>query len=176
MKSLDITKGRIAVYRRQLGLMLLAALAVTGVATANADAAPPAGLQTDKAVSAFAIRWFAEMQQGRIDRTQYAGTYGAQLTDDAVQVLSKEIDRYGASPLRAEIMEKRAMNDQTFYKIKLVFPRGDVTSLLLWHAGSTFTNNITIVLSDLLKTHRRMTGRTANCCAVVLLTRLPLAK
>jgi hypothetical protein len=36
----------------------------------------------------------------------------------------------GASPLRAEIMQKRAIDNQTFYQVKLIFPRGDAASLL----------------------------------------------
>jgi hypothetical protein len=37
---------------------------------------------------------------------------------------------YGASPIRAEIMQKRSVDNQTLYQMKLVFPRGDATSLL----------------------------------------------
>jgi hypothetical protein len=37
---------------------------------------------------------------------------------------------YGASPLHAEIMQKRSIDNQTFYKVKLIFPRGDAASLL----------------------------------------------
>ena len=57
--------------------------------------------------------------------------YGAQLTDDAVQAMSRHLNEYGASPIRAEIMQKRSVDNQTFYRVKLVFPRGDATSLLL---------------------------------------------
>jgi hypothetical protein len=70
------------------------------------------------------------MQLGKIDRTQYTATYGAQLTDEAVQAISHQLNEYGAPPLRAEIMQKRSVDNQTFYKVKLIFPRGDAASLL----------------------------------------------
>ena len=79
---------------------------------------------------AFALQWFAQMQAGKIDRTQYTAAYGAQLTDAAVQAMSHHLNEYGASPIRAEIMQKRSVDNQTFYKVKLVFPRGDAASLL----------------------------------------------
>jgi len=79
---------------------------------------------------AFALQWFAQMQAGKIDRTQYTAAYGAQLTDAAVQAMSHQLNEYGAAPLRAEIMQKRSVDNQTFYQVKLVFPRGDATSLL----------------------------------------------
>ena len=79
---------------------------------------------------AFALQWYAQMQAGKIDRTQYTAAYGAQLTDDAVQAMSHQLNEYGASPIRAEIMQKRSVDNQTFYKVKLVFPRGDASSLL----------------------------------------------
>jgi hypothetical protein len=72
----------------------------------------------------------AQMQAGKIDRTQYTAAYGAQLTDAAVQAMSHHLNEYGASPIRAEIMQKRSVDNQTFYKVKLVFPRGDAASLL----------------------------------------------
>jgi hypothetical protein len=33
--------------------------------------------------------------------------------------------KHRASPICAEIMQKRAVDNQTFYQVKLVFPRGD---------------------------------------------------
>ena len=36
----------------------------------------------------------------------------------------------GASPLRAEIMKRRSVENQTFYLVKFMFPRGDASSLL----------------------------------------------
>jgi hypothetical protein len=52
------------------------------------------------------------------------------LTDDAVQAMSHHLNEYGASPIRAEIMQRRSVDNQTLYQVKLVFPRGDASSLL----------------------------------------------
>jgi len=104
--------------------------AVGHAASSRADAAPPAGVPTEDGMRALALQWFAQMQAGKIDRTQYAAAYGAQLTDAAVQAMSHHLNEYGASPIRAEIMQKRSVDNQTFYKVKLVFPRGDAASLL----------------------------------------------
>jgi hypothetical protein len=116
--------------RRAFGIILVAALSIARVAAASAGSTPPAGVPTEEGMTAFALQWFAQMQAGKIDRTEYTAAYGAQLTDDAVQALSQHLNQYGASPLRAEIMRKRPTGDQTFYQVKLVFPRGDATSLL----------------------------------------------
>ena len=116
--------------RRFGGTMLVAVLLTGSVATALAGAASPAGVPTEDGMRAFALQWFAQMQAGKIDRTQYTAAYGAQLTDDAVQAMSHHLNEYGASPLRAEIMQKRSVDNQTLYQVKLVFPRGDATSLL----------------------------------------------
>jgi hypothetical protein len=52
------------------------------------------------------------------------------VTDDAVKEMSHALNEYGASPLRAEIVQTRKSGEQTFYIVKFVFPRGDATSLL----------------------------------------------
>jgi hypothetical protein len=120
-----------ATQARRFGWTTLVAALLTGsVAAALADAAAPAGVPTEDSMKAFALQWFAQMQAGKIDRTQYTPAYAAQLTDDAVQTLSHHLNEYGASPLRAEIMQKRSIDNQTFYQVKLVFPRGDASSLL----------------------------------------------
>ena len=49
---------------------------------------------------------------------------------EAVQAMSQHLNQYGASPLRAEIMKKRSAENQKFYLVKFIFPRGDATSLL----------------------------------------------
>jgi hypothetical protein len=116
--------------RRFGATMLVAALSISCIAAALADPAPPAGVPTEDGMRVLALQWFAQMQAGKIDRTQYAATYAAQLTDDAVQAMSHHLNQYGASPLRAEIMQKRSVDNQTLYQVKLVFPRGDSTSLL----------------------------------------------
>jgi hypothetical protein len=112
------------------GIILAVALSIACIAAGLADPAPPAGVPTEDGMRAFALEWFARMQAGKIDRTQYTPAYAAQLTDDAVQAMSHHLNEYGASPLRAEIMQKRSVDNQTFYQVKLVFPRGDATSLL----------------------------------------------
>jgi hypothetical protein len=116
--------------RRFREIILAVALSIATTAAGLADPTPPDGVPTEDAMRAFALQWFAQMQAGKIDRTQYTAAYGAQLTDDAVQVMSRHLNEYGASPLHAEIMQKRSIDNQTFYKVKLIFPRGDATSLL----------------------------------------------
>ena len=88
---------------------------------------------TANEMETIALEWFAQMQSGQIDRTQLAAEYNAQLTDDAVQAMSrflKEHD-YGASPFGAQVLKTSTLNEQTFYVVKLLFPRGDAASLLL---------------------------------------------
>jgi hypothetical protein len=111
-------------------IILAVALSVAIVAAGLADPTPPTGVPTEDGMKALALQWFAQMQAGKIDRTQYTAAYGAQLTDDAVQVMSHHLNEYGAAPIRAEIMQKRSVDNQTFYKVKLIFPRGDAASLL----------------------------------------------
>jgi hypothetical protein len=116
---------------RRLGVVILVAmLSTAGLAAPHADASSPAGVPTEDGMKILALHWFAQIQAGKIDRAQYAAAYGAQLTDDAVQGLSQRLNQYGTSPLRAEIMQKHAIDNQTFYQVKLVFPRGDAASLL----------------------------------------------
>jgi hypothetical protein len=52
------------------------------------------------------------------------------LTPEAVRAMSQHLNQYGASPLRAEIMKERSVENQKFYLVKFIFPRGDATSLL----------------------------------------------
>ena len=114
----------------QYDIILAVAPSVATTAAALADSTPPAGVPTEDGMRAFALQWFSQMQVGKIDRTQYTAAYGAQLTDAAVQAMSHQLNEYGASPIRAEIMQKRSVDNQTFYKVKLIFPRGDAASLL----------------------------------------------
>ena len=116
--------------KRFRGILLAVTLSIATTAAGLADPTPPAGVPTEDGMKAFALQWFAQMQTGKIDRTQYAAAYGAQLTDDAVQAMSRHLNEYGASPLRAEIIQKRSVDNQTLYKGKLIFPRGDAASLL----------------------------------------------
>ncbi len=129
MKACDLTFGHGAAWWRCLGAsVLVAALSAGGIAPARADAA--SGGPTQVSVTAFAMHWFTEMQAGRTDHSQYAPAYRAQVTDAAVEAMSHALNEYGASPLRAEIVQTRKRGDQTFYVVKFVFPRGDATSLL----------------------------------------------
>ena len=82
-------------------------------------------------MKALALQWFAEMEAGQIDRSQLESKYSAQLTDDAVQAMSRQLKRYGASPTSAQILRTRSFNDQTIYLVKLVFPRGDAAAMLV---------------------------------------------
>jgi hypothetical protein len=112
------------------GVALIAGLFLHS--TVLATPIPAATVLTKDGVEALALNWFAQMQKGQIDRTRLAPEYNAQLTDAAVRNMSqylKEHD-YGTPPLRAEVMQKRTDEDQTFYEVKLVFPRGDAASLL----------------------------------------------
>lgn len=131
MKVADTTFGHGAVWLRCLGWFLLVAVFSVGeIAAAHSDAAAPAGAPGEASMTAWAMHWFAEMQAGRTDRSRYAAAYGAQVTDDAVKAMSHTLNEYGASPLRAEIVQTRKIDEQTFYVVKFVFPRGDATSLL----------------------------------------------
>ncbi len=115
--------------RRPSWLILVAALAFGPGVPARADAAAPAGPPSDGRVTVFLMRWFSEMQAGRTDRSLYAPAYVAQVTDAAVATMSRDLNKYGTSPLRAEIVQTRKDGDQNFYIVKFVFPRGDATSL-----------------------------------------------
>jgi hypothetical protein len=130
MKISEMRFGYGAAWLRRLGVFLVAALSIGPLVTAHVDAAPPVGAPTVDSVTAFAMHWFTEMQAGRTDRSQYAPAYRTQVTGDAVKAMSHALNGYGASPLRAEIMQTRKIDQQTFYVVKFVFPRGDATSLL----------------------------------------------
>jgi hypothetical protein len=121
----------VATRVRSLGtaLLVLALLAV-GIAGAPVKAASPGNVATQDSAAAFALQWYTQMQAGKFDRSQYAAAYGAQLTPEAVQAMSQHLNQYGASPLRAEVMKERTIENQTFYLVKFIFPRGDATSLL----------------------------------------------
>ena len=127
----DFSSGREAAWLRRVGVpVLVAALSVGPIAPVRVDAQSTAGAPTEASVTTWAMQWFKEMQAGRTDRSQYAPAYRAQVTDDAIKGMSQALDKYGASPLRAEIVQTRKIGEQTFYMVKFVFPRGDATSLL----------------------------------------------
>jgi hypothetical protein len=114
--------------RRFAEMILVAALLIGVVGAALAD---PSNAKAEDDVKAFALRWYTQMQAGQIDRAQLAAAYSAQLTDDAVSEMSRKVNLYGAPPKSAEILQSRAIADQRFYLVKLVFPRGDAASLLI---------------------------------------------
>ncbi len=117
---------RAAAPLRRISFAVLIAIGVVGSAASVCAAAAP----TADAVAAFAMHWFTETQAGRTDRSQYAPAFGAEVTTAAVATMSHDLNRYGAAPLRAEIVESRKEGGQTFYTIKFVFPRGDATTLV----------------------------------------------
>ena len=111
-------------------VVLVAALLLGSVVAGHVDPAQSATMSAEDGVKALALRWFLQMQAGKIDRAQYAPAYGALLTDDAVKAMSHHLNQYGASPTRAEILARRLAGTQTFYMVKLLFPRGDAASIL----------------------------------------------
>jgi len=110
--------------------LLIALLAVDPVMITRADTSPPVASPTGEVLTAWATRWFTEMMAGRTDRSQYTPAFAPQVTDEAVARISRDLNRYGAAPLRAEIVQTKKDGDQTFTVLKFVFPRGDATSLL----------------------------------------------
>ena len=115
---------------KRLAEMILVIALSTGSVAGLADPSQPNAL-TDDSVKALALRWYTQMQAGQLDRAQLTDPYSAQLTDDAVRAMSHNVNLYGASPTSAEILQSRRIGDQTFYLVKLVFPRGDAASLLI---------------------------------------------
>jgi hypothetical protein len=113
-------------------MALLAAVLSSGVSTAPAPVSAQTAL-TEKSVEATALQWFTQMRIGQINRTQLTPEYSAQLTDETVKKMSAYLSeyKYGASPRGARILRKRTVGEQTFYDVKLTFPRGDAASLLL---------------------------------------------
>jgi hypothetical protein len=110
--------------------LLTALISVSLLALLTAPLA--AAALTDKSVEAMALQWFGRMQTGQIDRTQLTPQYSAQLTSDVVKKTAAYLTeyKYGASPSAAKILRTRTIGDQTFYDVKLLFPRGDAASLL----------------------------------------------
>jgi hypothetical protein len=126
----DSQSCRAAARLRNICLSLvIGSLAPCSVGVASAGE-PLAEAPTGEALTTWAMHWFTEAMAGRTDRSQYAPTFAPQVTDDAVARISRDLNKYGAAPLRAEIVQTRKDGDQTFATLKFVFPRGDATSLL----------------------------------------------
>ena len=98
--------------------------------TIRANSAPPAAPLMGTALTTWAKHWFTEMMANRTDCSQYSADFAIQVTDEAIARMSQDLNRYGAAPLRAEILQSMSDGDQTFYVLKFIFPRGDATSLL----------------------------------------------
>ena len=114
-----------------LGVWLLAAvLATNPVVPSRADAARLTGAPSETRVTALAMLWFTEIQAGRTDRSLYAPPFAAQVTNEAVHAMSQALNKYGAPPLGAEVVQTGQGGEQTFYTVRFVFPRGDAASLL----------------------------------------------
>jgi hypothetical protein len=120
---------RSAATRIKNSWALLLILAAQLVGAGSADPAQKLDSSDEARIAALANQWFIDMQQGKVDRSQHAPAYAAQITDDAVQEMSGNLSRYGA-PLRAEIATTRKIGQQVFYVVKFVFPRGEATALM----------------------------------------------
>ena len=132
MNRSDGALGAATPVRRIGGIMLIVGALTGSIAGALADQVSSAAVRTEASVESLALQWFERMRTGQIDRGEMTATYSAQLTDDAVEGLShflKEYE-YGASPTGAQVLMTRTIGDQTFYVVKLVFPRGDAASLM----------------------------------------------
>jgi hypothetical protein len=114
-------------------LRLVAPLLISSFAIAVAAPPSSVGNQTTSGVEKLALQWFDEMRTGQIDRDQLSAEYSAQLTDTAISGMARYLQeyKYGVSPLGAEILQSRTVGEQTFYVVKLVFPRGDAASLMM---------------------------------------------
>jgi hypothetical protein len=117
--------------RRLIAIVLTVAFLAAGISAVLADSTTPANVRSENSVKALALQWFTQMETGQIDRTQLTSAYSAQLTGDAVQAMSRQLQRYGASPTSAQVLRSRTTDDQTFYLVKFVFPRGDAATMLV---------------------------------------------
>jgi hypothetical protein len=97
------------------------------------DPRAPTGARTHTGVEALALRWFADMREGKINRKELAPEYDAHLTGHAVEQMSRYLKRYefGRLPLEAHVLQSCESGSQTFHVVKLIFPRGDAASLMI---------------------------------------------
>ena len=93
----------------------------------------PTGARKHSPVEALALRWFAKMREGKIDRAELAPEYDAHLTDHAIEHMSHYLKRYefGHLPLEARVMQSRDVGAQKIHVVKIHFPRGDAASLMI---------------------------------------------
>jgi hypothetical protein len=127
--------------RRSVLAALLAALLIGsfGAATAwlwieyqprRASQTSPPGPPPGNSVKTIALEWFEHLQVGQIDRTQMTTEFSENLTDDAVQEMSRFLASYGP-PTGDEIVQSRRIEDQTFYVVKFFLQRGDALSMII---------------------------------------------
>jgi hypothetical protein len=117
--------------RLLLGIARAIVVLTASTSALLANPALSADARSEDSVKALALQWFAQMEAGQIDRTQLASRYSAQLSENAVQAMSHQLKQYGASPTSAQVLRSRALDDQTFYLVKLIFPRGDSAAMLV---------------------------------------------
>jgi hypothetical protein len=110
---------------------LVAALYAGGATATPAASVSSANVQTAESVDALALKWFAQMETGQIDRAQLTADYSARLTNDAVREMSQYLKQHDYGVPRG---------DATLYVVKLIFPRGDAASLLFgFNSGGKIT-------------------------------------
>jgi hypothetical protein len=145
MRMSIFTTGR----RASLLVLVLAGWVAAGsvVAALADDSVPQTSAPTQKTVERLALQWFDRMRTGQIDRTQLTADYSAQLTDGIVRDTSKYLKDhdYGSPPLGAQVIKTRTIGEQTFYVVKLVFPRGDAASLLFGFNGNGKITGISLM-------------------------------
>ena len=107
-----------------------------------ADPAQKLDSSDEARIAALAKQWFVDMQQGKVDRSQYAPAYAAQINDGAVQAMSGNLNRYGAPPLQAEIAKIRKIGGQVFYVVEFLFPHGEATALTFGFDASGKINGV----------------------------------
>ena len=85
--------------------------------------------RTHSPVEALTLRWFADMRQGRINRSELTPEY----YDHAVEHLSRYLKRYqfGHLPLEAHVTQTRESGSQRVQVVKIHFPCGDAASFLM---------------------------------------------
>ena len=93
----------------------------------------PTGARKHSPVETLALKLFADMRSGKIDRSELAPEYDAHLTDHAIEQMSRYLKRYefGHLPLDAHVLQTRETGSQTFHVVKIHFPRGDAASFLM---------------------------------------------
>jgi hypothetical protein len=126
----SIVRSAATKTKNSWALLLILAVQLVGAGAGFADPAQKLDSSDEARIAALAKQWFVDMQQGKVDRSQYAPAYAAQITDGAVREMSGNLNSYGAPPLRAEIAKTRKIGGQVFYVVKFVFPRGEATALM----------------------------------------------